>query len=135
MTLLEMTVVILVLLALLSILFIGAQAWKRGSDRSTCIMQIRNMQVAARSFQNIYGYAPGEQPNALGGTQNIAEQLLIRGYITDQYYDNSQGTLVCPGGGTYSTPTPNAFPATGSLYMICSLATTFQHEPTTFADW
>ncbi len=34
MTLLELTVVILVLLSLIGILFIGARAWKRGSDRT-----------------------------------------------------------------------------------------------------
>ncbi|MBC7981098.1 MAG: prepilin-type N-terminal cleavage/methylation domain-containing protein, partial [Armatimonadetes bacterium] len=34
MTLLELTVVILVLLSLISILFIGARAWKKGSDRA-----------------------------------------------------------------------------------------------------
>ena len=34
MTLLELTVVILVLLSLISILFVGARAWKKGSDRA-----------------------------------------------------------------------------------------------------
>ena len=38
MTLLELTVVILVLLSLITILFVGARAWKRGSDRSANIM-------------------------------------------------------------------------------------------------
>ena len=40
MTLLELTVVILVLLSLISILFVGARAWKKGSDRSANIMNI-----------------------------------------------------------------------------------------------
>lgn len=39
MTLLELTVVIMVLLSLISILFIGARAWKRGSDRTGCILK------------------------------------------------------------------------------------------------
>ena len=34
MTLIELTVVILVLLSLISILFVGARAWKKGSDRA-----------------------------------------------------------------------------------------------------
>ena len=38
MTLIELTVVILVLLSLISILFVGARAWKRGSDRAGCII-------------------------------------------------------------------------------------------------
>ena len=43
MTLLELTVVILVLLSLISILFIGARAWKKGSDRSANIMNVREL--------------------------------------------------------------------------------------------
>ena len=52
MTLLELTVVILVLLSLISILFIGARAWKKGSDRSANIMNVRNIQQAVRGQQN-----------------------------------------------------------------------------------
>ena len=54
MTLLELTVVILVLLSLISILFIGARAWKKGSDRAASILVIRNSQQAVRSFANMY---------------------------------------------------------------------------------
>jgi prepilin-type N-terminal cleavage/methylation domain-containing protein len=53
MTLLELTVVILVLLSLISILFVGARAWKKGSDRSANIMNIRNCQQAMRGEQNM----------------------------------------------------------------------------------
>lgn len=53
MTLLELTVVILVLLSLISILFVGARAWKKGSDRSANIMNIRNVQQAARGHANM----------------------------------------------------------------------------------
>lgn len=52
MTLLELTVVILVLLSLISILFVGARAWKKGSDRSANIMNLRNSQQAMRGHQN-----------------------------------------------------------------------------------
>ena len=58
MTLLELTVVILVLLSLISILFIGARAWKRGSDRSANIMNIRNCQQAMRGEQNMKQLSP-----------------------------------------------------------------------------
>jgi len=54
MTLLELTVVILVLLSLISILFVGARAWKRGSDRSANILNIRNVQQAVRGHENMY---------------------------------------------------------------------------------
>jgi type II secretory pathway pseudopilin PulG len=50
MTLLELTVVILVLLSLITILFIGAQAWKRGSDRAICIINIQNVQKGVRGY-------------------------------------------------------------------------------------
>ena len=53
MTLLELTVVILVLLSLISILFVGARAWKKGSDRSANIMNVRNVQQAARGYENM----------------------------------------------------------------------------------
>ena len=51
MTLLELTVVILVLLTLISILFIGARAWKKGSDRAANILNVRNCQQAMRGHQ------------------------------------------------------------------------------------
>ena len=54
MTLLELTVVILVLLSLISILFIGARAWKKGSDRAGCILNIRNSQQAVRGYLNMH---------------------------------------------------------------------------------
>lgn len=53
MTLLELTVVILVLLSLISILFVGARAWKKGSDRSANIMNLRNCQQAMRGEENM----------------------------------------------------------------------------------
>ncbi len=60
MTLLELTVVILVLLSLISILFIGARAWKKGSDRAASILTIRNCQQAVRSHANMSGLNPGD---------------------------------------------------------------------------
>ncbi|WP_367874815.1 hypothetical protein [Luteolibacter sp. Populi] len=59
MTLLELTVVILVLLSLISILFVGARAWKKGSDRAANIMNIRNAQQAVRAHQNMQGLLEG----------------------------------------------------------------------------
>ncbi len=59
MTLLELTVVILVLLSLISILFIGARAWKKGSDRAANILNIRNVQQAVRAHANVRGLLEG----------------------------------------------------------------------------
>ena len=57
MTLLELTVVILVLLSLISILFIGARAWKKGSDRAANILNMRNVQQAVRAHAKVRGLA------------------------------------------------------------------------------
>ena len=73
MTLLELTVVILVLLSLISILFIGARAWKRGSDRAASILQIRNVQQAVRSYANMNGFNPGDIPGAVDGLAPAAD--------------------------------------------------------------
>ena len=136
MTLLELTITISVLLVLLSILFIGSRAWKRGSDRAGCVLTIRNVQVATRSYQNLYGYNYGGRPYAEAGTQDIARHLFEKGYIEKDLYDRANGQDPCPGGGTYTCPVPDVFPQSGELYMKCSLSTTEEaHEPSTHADW
>ncbi|HVJ45714.1 MAG TPA: hypothetical protein VM511_04965, partial [Luteolibacter sp.] len=111
MTLLELTVVILVLLSLISILFVGARAWKKGSDRSTNILNLRNAQQAVRGHANmnpdvttidedvIYGPADDgvggylRKPNAptgvtsyTGGAANPAAGVL---WLTAAYSDNT----------------------------------------------
>lgn len=124
MTLLELTVVILVLLSLISILFIGAQAWKRGSDRTLCIMNIRNMQNAIRSFSNLYGHAPGESVTGL------KMRIIGPGKFVER-------NPVCPASGTYSygeTFSEDTIPPIGELYLKCSLAAS-GHVPDDHADW
>ena len=68
MTLLELTVVILVLLSLISILFIGARAWKKGSDRAGCILNIRNVQQAVRGYINMHDNATPVEADIYGAT-------------------------------------------------------------------
>lgn len=134
-TLLELTVVITILLTLISILFVGSRAWKRGSDRAGCVLTLRNVQVAARSYQNMYGYNFGGHPYADNGTQDIAEHLHAKGYIEANLYQQTRGMTPCPGGGAYSCPFPDIFPQPGQLYMKCSLASPDNHAPTSQADW
>lgn len=125
MTLLELTVVILVLLSLITILFIGAQAWKRGSDKAMCIVQIQNVQKGVRSFSNLYGYSPSQSVSGL--------QMRVIGlgkFVED--------TPECPGSGAYSfgqTFGPDTIPPVGELYMQCTLATTQGHVPSNYSDW
>ncbi len=135
MTLLELTVVIVLLLSLISILFIGARAWMKGSDRATCILSIRNVQMATRAYQNTHGYDYGSQPTEETGSRDIARHLLLRGYIEQRTYDEIEGNRTCPGGGTYDCPVPDEFPQLGSLYMQCSLATVAQHVPSEPGSW
>ena len=59
MTLIEITVVILVLLTLISVLFIGANIYKRGADRAACILNIRNIHQAVRANQNLSAHNVG----------------------------------------------------------------------------
>ncbi|MES2660201.1 MAG: type II secretion system protein [Verrucomicrobiota bacterium] len=134
-SLLELTVVIATLLALIAVLFVGALGWKRGSDRSACILTLRNMQVATRSYQNLYGYEYGGHPYADNGTQDIAEHLHSKGYIESATYERARGLKNCPSGGSYSCPVPNIFPPEGELYMKCSLANSDNHLPKSQAGW
>jgi type II secretory pathway pseudopilin PulG len=69
MTLLEMTVVILVLLSFTTILFIGAKAWKKGADRSANIMNLRNVQLAVRGHASTNDITQAETgpPVVVGG--------------------------------------------------------------------
>ena len=121
MTLIELTVVILVLLSLISILFVGARAWKRGSDRAGCIMNIRNVQQGMRSYQNMNGHSAGEVVSGAYG------EIVGAGKFVESRPN-------CPGAGTYSNR-GDTLPQQGVLYMTCSLAATEKHVPSDFADW
>ena len=125
MTLLELTVVILVLLSLISILFIGARAWKAGSDRAGCILNIRNVQQAARSYGNMYNVAQD-------GTGSIpAGELQGAGKFVET-------SPVCPAGGAY-TPADLTLavtiPAVSSLAMSCGLSASDGHVPSSIQGW
>lgn len=134
-SLLELTVVIATILAFVAILFVGTRGWLRDSDRSCCVMTIRNVQLAARSYQNLYGYKYGGRPYEEGGTQDIAMHLHTKGYIEDAVYDQASGASKCSGSGTYTCPKPDVFPEQGELYMTCSLAGPRNHQPKNYLDW
>ena len=134
-SLLELTVVIATMLALISVLFIGTRAWKRGCDRAGCVLNLRNMQIATRSYQNMYNYTYGGHPYAENGTQDIAEHLYAKGYIEEKLYHQTRGTVTCSGGGNYAIPVRDIFPRAGELYMACSLSATESHAPTSHTDW
>lgn len=113
MPLLELTVVILVILSLISILFIGARAWKKGSDRAASILQIRNMQQAVRSYSNMAGHNPGYTH------PHLKDSIIGPGMFIEQ--DPTDDPDKHPAGGTYYfslTAGGIVIPAIGDLYMI-----------------
>lgn len=125
MTLLELTVVILVLLSLITTLFVGARAWKRGSDRALCIMYIRNVQKGMRGYSNLHGFSPGST------APNLQSQIIGLGRFIET-------TPVCPSSGSYTfgpTYGVNTIPPLGELYMECSLSSSMQHVPNVTPDW
>lgn len=91
--------------------------WKRGSDRSQCIMHIRNVQQATRSYQGMNGHHSGTEGPFNEGI------LLQHGFL--------QASPACPAGGTY-TWIENRFPETGELTIRCNCE---GHKPKSHTDW
>lgn len=123
MTLLELTVVILVLLSLIAILFVGARAWKRGSDRAGCIMNIRNVQQAVRGHQNMTNTSTA-----------VPAEADIYGAGANAYLP----TPACPAGGVYTYNSGAASPeAAGTIFLSCSLSATADggHAPSGTGTW
>jgi prepilin-type N-terminal cleavage/methylation domain-containing protein len=134
MTLLELTVVILVLLSLISILFVGARAWKKGSDRSACIINIRNVQQAVRGYLNM------NQSSAIIPTAAII-------FASDTNPDGYLKEPTCPSDPlrTYASSYEYVEPATmnpelGTIFLSCKIVTVDDdpngaHVPDNTDDW
>jgi hypothetical protein len=99
------------------------------------VINIRNVQMSVRSYQNLYGYDPGTTPYAENGTQSIAVHLFDKGYINQILSSALTGDRPCPGGGDYEIQNEATFPAVGSLYVSCSLETAQQHGVPNTAMW
>jgi len=116
MTLIEMTVVILVLLSVLAILFIGAKAWKKGSDRSANIMNLRNAQLAMRGHA-MTNAIPQEDTGVTGGA-------VLHASIFGAANDGVGGYLRFPAtiaSVSYTNPVPSPInTATGILYLAAN---------------
>ena len=128
MTLLELTVVILVLLSLISILFIGARAWKKGSDRAGCILNIRNTQQAVRGFMNMHDNTlPTANADIFGATGYIKEPICP---------SDTAATKTITTSYTYSAAAVNttATTAGANLALTCKIDAT-THVPTDAASW
>ena len=97
-----------------SMLFVGARAWKKGSDRAACIINMRNMQQAVRGYETANGLKPGDP------------------IPWERIYSKSLKKPVCPGGGKYTFS--KTIPKTGVLACECEHA---DHLPdgAVYADW
>lgn len=107
--------VLLLILPFMSVLFVGARAWKKGSDRAACIMQTRNLQQAVRSHQNLNSLKVGDPLDW--------NEIFGPGKLLDQQ-------PACPLGGTYTFT--NTIPPIGTLVGQCSHA---DHWPADHNDW
>ncbi|MBM1135749.1 type II secretion system protein [Verrucomicrobiaceae bacterium 5K15] len=107
MTLIEITVVILVLLTLISVLFIGANIYKKGADRAACILNIRNVHQAVRANQNLKGINTGT-------TLTMSDEIYsVSG--TERYLSEP----TCPtAGGAYTPET--TYPEVGTAAVRCA---------------
>ena len=118
MTLIEVTLVIAVLLGLISVLFIGVKAYKRGADRAKCILNVSTMQKAVRSYQNLYELDEG---NALVKATLIGSGKMMEVEPT------------CPNAlNSYVWETE--VPPIGTPYLDCN-DTDDDHTPATVSGW
>ena len=117
-TLIEVTLVIAVLLGLISVLFIGVGAYREGSNRAGCILNISNVQKAVRSYQNLYELSAG---GSLASTLIIGTGRMLETAPT------------CRSGGTYTYGT--TVPAVGVAYATCSLGASQTHVPASLTGW
>jgi type II secretory pathway pseudopilin PulG len=115
MTLIELTVVIVILLALIAVLFVGAQAYKRGADKAACTMAQRNVQQACRAYYNLTPSAPAATAGELAKAELLAE------------------IPKCPTTGVIlAFVDKGADAAIGTLFVTCA---TDGHVPTNIANW
>ncbi len=117
MTLVELTVVILVILSLISVLFISGVKYKDGADQANCILNIRMVQQATRSWQNVNNVpADGETPIDEDAIYGDGKYLPFR--------------PVCPSNGNYTfesiVPLPN------DPVLTCDIE---GHEPNRTTNW
>ena len=119
MTLIEVTLVIAVLLGLISVLFIGVKAYKQGSDRAKCILNVSTVQKSIRSYQNLYEYDEGD---------TLAQATIVgAGKMLEV-----APTCSTPGNAyAWSTVVPDS----GTPMIVCDNAQLTDHAPSSTAGW
>ncbi|MFD0893466.1 DUF4190 domain-containing protein [Luteolibacter ambystomatis] len=108
----------LVMLLMVPMLFIGARAWKKGSDRAGCIMYQRNVQQAVRTYEVANRLKPGARIDWGKVTLPTGTSL----------------TQPCPAGGAYVIS--ETIPSVGDMVVECPHAgVPDKHEPADHHDW
>ena len=121
MTLIEITVVILVLLTLIAVLFIGANIYKRGADRAACILNQRNIQQAVRADQNL---------NNKGSSAALSAEIICGPGL----YLEVEPT--CPSDKATAYAWVSTIPDIGALAAHCGLLATYaDHVPQDISGW
>jgi prepilin-type N-terminal cleavage/methylation domain-containing protein len=116
MTLIEISLVVALLLSLIAILFLGIAAYKKGVDRSKCVVIISSVQKAVRSHANMFELAIGD---------TLAKATIIG---SGQYLESA----TCPSGTDLTCG--DKVPAVGSAYAECK-ATGMDHVPSDTSGW
>lgn len=106
---------VVLVFSIIPVLFVGARAWKKGSDRAGCIINTRNVQQAVRSHQGMNSLKVGDSINW--------SEIIGPGKMLQQQ-------PVCPAGGTYTLI--DTVPPMGTLVGECSHA---DHVPADHHDW
>ncbi|WP_411847711.1 type II secretion system protein [Roseibacillus persicicus] len=143
MTLIELTVVMLVMLGLIAVVFIGAGAWKRGSDRTMAILLIRSAQQGLRSHIQIEGYREATYPD-LPDQLFGAEKYIANG--TDRSTGLPKGVGELPdhpsashsfdfvaGDGDIVPPIGTLYICTGGGGSVTELS--YNPDPSSYTQW
>ena len=117
-TIIELTIVVVVILGLILSLFIGARAFIEGTNRSRCLVNQRDIHMAGRCYQNLNGYQIGQAydpKDVVGATGLLLSQT------------------GCPSDGEYEWS--DRIPDFSNLFVTCTLATSDQHHPEDVVGW
>lgn len=116
MTLLELTVVILVLLSLIAVLLIGVQAWMRSADRGNAAMIIRNAQQGVRGHCNLFGIDSTVMPQSYTTrfTENVGNAPTTT--LGVEVFDVDGYVIIDPNNQNESVGNPPEHPSAGNTF-------------------
>ena len=105
-TLIEISLVIALILGLIAVAFMGVSAYKKGSDKAKCRMQLAQVQKAVRSMANMQGMEIGD---TLASTDVFGAGKFV------------EVQPECPATGLTDTITYQGdVPAIGTAYSTCT---------------